>query len=101
MALLGADPVPGAPGAIGLMAGLAGWMAPMALVGAVYSGADRILVGAYAPGADALADQRSAGMVMWLGGTGVIVPVAIAVVLRALWREEERQRRRERAEGLS
>jgi len=99
-ALLGADPVPAAPGPIGLLIAAAAWMAPMALIGAVYANADRLLVGAYAAAGDTLAGQRDAGTIMLLGGPLLVVPFVLGAGARALWREEDRQRRRERAEGL-
>jgi putative membrane protein len=93
-ALLGADPVPNAPGPVGLLIATAAWMAPMALVGAVYANADHVLVGA------SIADQRDAGTIMILGGPLFLVPFALGGAARGLWLEEDRQRRRERAEGL-
>jgi putative membrane protein len=94
--LLGADPVPAAPGPIGVLVAAAAWMAPMALVGAVYANADHLLVG----GVGSLADQRDAGTIMILGGPLLLVPFALGAAARGLWLEEDRQRRRERAEGL-
>jgi putative membrane protein len=99
-ALLGADPVPAAPGPIGLLIAVAAWMAPMALVGAAYANADHVLVGAYAASGDTLAGQRDAGTIMILGAPLSLVPFALGAAARALWLEEDRQRRRERAEGL-
>jgi putative membrane protein len=98
--LLGADPVPAAPGPVGLLIAAAAWMAPMALVGAAYANADHLLVGAYAAAGDTLSDQRDAGTIMILGGPLLLVPFALGAAGRALWLEEDRQRRRERAEGL-
>jgi cytochrome c oxidase assembly factor CtaG len=91
--LLGADPVPAAPGPIGVLVAAAAWMAPMALVGAVYANADHVLVGA------SLTDQREAGTIMILGGPPLLVPFALGAAARGLWLEEDRRRRRERAEG--
>jgi putative membrane protein len=98
-AVLGVDPVPAAPGPIGLLVAAAAWMAPMALVGAAYANADHLLVGAYAAAGDTVADQRDAGTIMVLGGPLLLVPFALGAAARALWLEEDRQRRRERAEG--
>jgi putative membrane protein len=92
--LLGADPVPAAPGPVGVLIATAAWMAPMALVGAVYANADHLLVGA------SLAEQHDAGTIMILGAPLLLVPFALGAAGRALWLEEDRQRRRERAEGL-
>jgi cytochrome c oxidase assembly factor CtaG len=98
-ALLGADPVPHAPGPIGVLIATAAWMVPMAFVGAAYANADRLLVPAYAAAGDTLAGQRDAGTIMVLGAPLLLVPFALGAAGRALWREEDRQRRRERAEG--
>ncbi|HEY6761803.1 MAG TPA: cytochrome c oxidase assembly protein [Baekduia sp.] len=100
VALLGVDPVPAAPGPIGLLIAGAAWMVPMAAVGALYANADHLLVGAYAAGGDTLAGQRDAGTIMILGGPLLLVPFVLAAAGHALWLEEDRQRRRERAEGL-
>ena len=91
--VLGVDPLPHRLGPIGALAALTAAMIPMAAVGAVYLGAGHVLFAHYAAGG--LADQRSAGTLMWLGGVAVLVPAAVAVAGWALWREEERQRRRE------
>jgi cytochrome c oxidase assembly factor CtaG len=99
-ALLGADPVPAAPGPVGLVVAGAAWMAPLALVGALYANADRVLVPAYAAAGDTVAGQRDAGTIMLLGGPLLLVPFVLGAAGRALWLEEDRQRRRERAEGL-
>jgi cytochrome c oxidase assembly factor CtaG len=100
IAVLGVDPLPGAPGPIGLLAALSFWMIAMATIGSQYASSDHVLIAAYAHQADALADQRSAGLIMWLGGLVTIVPVAVIGSLRGMWVEEQRQRRRERAEGV-
>lgn len=92
--LLGADPVPAAPGPIGLLIAAAAWMAPMALVGAVYANAGHLLAG------DSLAAQRDAGTIMILGGPASLVPFALGAAARGLWLEEDRQRRRDRADDL-
>lgn len=93
VAVLGVDPLPRRAGAIGGLAALIALMIPMSVVGAAYLGASHVLFAHYAAGG--LADQRSAGTIMWLGGMAVLVPAAVAVAGRALWREEQRQRRRE------
>jgi len=100
IALLGVDPVPGSPGPVGLLVAGAAWMAPMALVGALYANADHLLVGAYAQAGATLGDQRDAGTLMLLLGPALLSPILLAAFVRALWREEERQRRRERLEEL-
>jgi cytochrome c oxidase assembly factor CtaG len=95
MVLLGVDPLPRTPGAIGRLAWLMLLMTAMAVVGAVLVSADHVLWPAYAGQPHALADQRTGGTVMWLGGAAVLVPVTLAVCGHALWREEQRQRRRD------
>lgn len=99
VSLLGADPVRDAPGPVGLMAGVAAWMLPMAAVGAVYAGADHVLVAAYATSPSALADEHAAGTIMLLVGPALMGPIALVAAGRKLWAEEDRQRRRERAEA--
>jgi cytochrome c oxidase assembly factor CtaG len=98
--LVGADPVPAAPGPVGLVIAGAAWMVPMALVAAVYANADRVLVPAYAAAGDTVAGQRDAGTLMLLGGPLLLLPFVLGAAGRGLWLEEDRQRRRERAEGL-
>lgn len=95
IAVLGADPVPSVLGPVGVMAAVAAWSLPMAAIGAVYANADRVLAGA---GARDLADVHGAGTLMLLAGPVLMAPVALAAGGRALWRQEDRQRRRERAE---
>jgi cytochrome c oxidase assembly factor CtaG len=91
--VLGLDPLPHAPGPIGALAWVTAAMVPMAAVGAIYLAAPHALFAAY----PSIADQRSAGTIMWIGGVALLVPAAVAVAGRALWREEQRQRRREEA----
>ena len=70
-------------------------MTAMAVIGAWYSSAADVLVGAYAGHPHALADQARAGALMWLGGGAVMLPALLAVAGAAILAEERRQRRRE------
>lgn len=95
IAVLGVDPLPHAPGAIGALAWISLSMVAMTAVGAVLTSAASPLY-SHEP---SLAAQRDAGAVMWLGGPALLVPAAIAVAMWALAREEHRQRRRESVAG--
>jgi putative membrane protein len=98
--VLGVDPLPRAPGAIGLLAVLSLWMVAMAAIGSQYASEDHVLIAAYAQQPGALADQHAAGIIMWLGGMVTVAPVAVIGSMRAMWLEEQRQRTRERLEAL-
>lgn len=100
IALLGIDPVPGAPGPIGLLLITSGWMAAMSVVGAVYANAGSLLVGAYARSGDTVSGQHDAGTVMLLAGPLLVAPFVLTGAARAVWAQEQRQRRRERVEAL-
>jgi cytochrome c oxidase assembly factor CtaG len=93
--LVGADPLPGLPGVIGRIAWLLASMPPMGLIGAwLLTGPLRY---AEYAGPGALADQRQAASVMWVGGTLVLAGATVALAFDALLREERRQVRREAA----
>jgi cytochrome c oxidase assembly factor CtaG len=93
--VLAADPVPSPPSPIARVACITAVMTAMAIIGAWYSSASAILVGAYAGEPHALADQARAGALMWLGGGAVMLPALLAVAGAAMLAEERRQRRRE------
>ncbi len=98
-ALLGADPVPAAPGAIGILAAVTAWSLPMAAVGAFYASAGHVPSGISAVvGPDGLADVHAGGTLMLLAGPALMAPVGLLAGARALWRQEQRQRLRERLE---
>ena len=99
VAVLGVDPVPGAPGPIGLLVALSVWMIAMATIGSQYATADHVLIASYADQPRALADQHAGGMIMWLGGLLTVAPVAVLGSLWSMWVEEQRQRRRDRIEA--
>jgi cytochrome c oxidase assembly factor CtaG len=90
--LLGVDPVGRRSGAIARLAWVTAVMGAMAAVGATFLGSDRVL---FPDGTASVADQHSAGTVMWLAAMGVLVPGGLAACAHELWCEEQRQRRRE------
>lgn len=91
--LVGADPLPSRPGSAGRVAWLLASMPPMGLLGAwLLTGPLRYRE--YA-GSGALADQRVAASVMWVGGSLVLALATVVLVSAALGAEERRQRRRE------
>jgi putative membrane protein len=94
--LVGADPLPVRPGAVGRIAWLMASMPVMGLLGAwMLTGPLRYP--AYA-GPGALADQRGAASIMWTGGTLTMLVATMVLVVGALRSEEARQRRREAIE---
>jgi putative membrane protein len=91
--LVGADPLPVRPGAVGRIAWLMASMPVMGLLGAwMLTGPLRYP--AYA-GPGALADQRTAATIMWTGGTLTMIAATLLLVVGAVRAEEARQRRRE------
>jgi len=100
--LAGAAPLPSRPGPFGRLLWILAAMPAMSAIAAWLGDAQTVRYEAYAHAqgtAAALADQSSGAAVMAVGGT---VPLAIAAVLlamEALWREEQRQRRREALEA--
>lgn len=102
--LIAADPVPRRVGAIGRVGVLMAAMAAMAAAGGWLAGAQTVLYDSYrAPaarlGIDPLADQGTAGGVMWIGGMALIAPLLLALAWRALADEERRQLVRDEREG--
>lgn len=100
--LIAADPLPHPPGAIARFSWLMGAMAVMALPGALLTFATDVrypyyLAPARALGRSALADQRLAGAIMWVGGGVLVFLLALAVSMQSMLAEERRQRRRERS----
>jgi putative membrane protein len=93
--LVGADPLPGRPGPAGRLAWLLAAMPPMGLIGAwLLTGPLRY---AEYAGPGALADQRQAASVMWVGGSLVLAGATVALAFGAMVAEERRQVRREAA----
>lgn len=99
--LIGADPLPHRPPAPAIVGALIAAMAAMGAVGAAIAGSDHVLYAPYAARASgALADQRVAGGIMWMGGLAVVLPALLALAWRALAEEERRATVRE-ARGLT
>jgi putative membrane protein len=98
--LLAVEPAPHRPSPAGRVLSLLLAMPPMALVGVALLSSSTVVYDPYLAtarelGVSALADQRAAGTVMWVGGTLALVAATLAVGWAALRREEERQRARE------
>lgn len=94
MGLFGADPIPHRLGWLGRSASVLLAMPAMSIVGILLIQSSRVRYAAYL-GPGALADQRAAGNVMWLGGAIVGALWLFAVGWAALLGEERRQRARE------
>lgn len=93
-------PVAKAPGGLARFLWLMAAMVPMTAVGALLSSDTHVRYGSYvaparALGRSALADQRLAGAIMWVGGGLAMAALAIAVAMAAMLAEERRQRVRE------
>jgi len=85
------DPLPRRPGPIGRVAILLAAMTVMAIAGAILATARSPLYAAYPD----LADQRTAGGLMWMVGMAAALPSLLWCAWRALRDEERRQRARE------
>ncbi len=99
--LLGTNPVRHRLSALGAVPYLLVAMVPMTLVGVALVSWTSVLYPAHvAAGRElevsALADQGSAGAIMWLGGSLVLVVAVVGLGMRALLREERRAVARER-----
>lgn len=88
---------PAAPSPAGRVLYLLLAMPPMALVGVALMSASRVVYPHYAAvaGGAALPDQRTGGMVMWVGGTLTLAAVVVLAGWAALRAEERRQVARE------
>jgi putative membrane protein len=98
--LIAADPLAHPPGALARFGWLMGAMTVMAAPGALLTFATSVrypfyLAPAHALGRSALADERLAGVIMWVGGGVAMFALALAVAMSAMLAEERRQRRRE------
>jgi putative membrane protein len=100
MIALGTDPLPHRPGPVGRIALLLVAMPAMSAVGVILATSDHVRYAAYA-GPGALADQHTAGMLMWVAGTAVQAVLLLAGAFAALRAEERRQVARERRAGAS
>jgi cytochrome c oxidase assembly factor CtaG len=96
MLLVGADPLPHRPSGVGVVGWMSLPMIAMAGIGAAYTSWTTVHFAHYAALPGALADQHAAGTVMW-AGAAVLVPLTVLLAWLALWREEQRQRRRDAA----
>jgi putative membrane protein len=88
--VLGADPVPHRPGFAGRLLYLMLAAGPLAVVGVAMQSSTRPWYAAYA-GAGALADQRDAGALMWVGGGLALAAITMAVAWSGVVREHRRQ----------
>lgn len=92
MLVVGADPLPHRPSGVGVVGWMSLPMIAMAGIGAAYGSWGTVHFAHYG----SLADQHSAGTVMWIGAAA-LVPATVLASWLALWREEVRQRRRDAA----
>lgn len=98
--ILGSDPVPHRPGAIARFSWLMAAMVVMSIPAGVFLFDGHVrypfyLAPARALHTSALADQRSAGMLMLVGGGLVMGALAIVIAMGAMIAEERRQQRRD------
>ena len=98
--VLAVDPLPHRLRPIGSLAYLLAGMIPMSAIGAALISSPGVAYAPYAAaarrlGVSALADQRTAATIMWLGGTLVLVGASLAAAWAAMLREERRARNRE------
>jgi cytochrome c oxidase assembly factor CtaG len=99
--VLGADPVPARPGAVGRLLYLMLASGPLSLVGVAMVSSHRAWYGPYADRPGALADQHAAGGLMWIGGGLALAAITILAVWAALRREHARQVEYERRVGAA
>ena len=99
--VIGADPVPGRPGAVGRLLYLMLASGPLSLVGVVMESSHRAWYAAYASKPGALADQHAAGALMWVGGGLALAAITILAVWGAVRREHARQVEYERRVGAA
>jgi putative membrane protein len=88
--VLGADPVPHRPGVAGRVLYLMLAAGPLAVVGVAMESSTHPWYAAYA-GPGALADQRDAGALMWVGGGLALAAITMAVAWSGVVREHRRQ----------
>jgi putative membrane protein len=88
--VLGADPVPHRPGFAGRLLYLMLAAGPLAVVGVAMASSTHPWYAAYA-GPGALADQRDAGALMWVGGGLALAAITMAVAWSGVVREHRRQ----------
>ena len=88
--VLGADPVPHRPGVAGRLLYLMLAAGPLAVVGVAMQSSTHPWYPSYA-GPGALADQRDAGALMWVGGGLALAAITLAVAWSAVVREHRRR----------
>ena len=93
--LIAVDPVPHRLSSIGAVLYMLTAMIPMTIVGVWLLTADRVVYPHYAGYAGALTDQHNGAVIMWLGGTGLMIVGTLVTVWLALLREERHARARE------
>jgi putative membrane protein len=95
--ILDGDPVPAHRlGGLGRLIYMLAAMPPMALVGAYLNRHPTLVYAPYGPpahalGISAVADQQTAGAIMWVAGNVIMVAVGLWVAVAALVAEERRQ----------
>ena len=94
--VLGADPVPARPGAVGRLLYLMLASGPLSLVGVAMASSHVPWYAPYAQRPGALADQHAAGELMWVGGGLALAGITVLCVWAALRREHERRLEYER-----
>jgi cytochrome c oxidase assembly factor CtaG len=99
--VIGADPVPGRPGAVGRLLYLMLASGPLSLVGVAMEASHHAWYATYAARPGALADQHAAGALMWVGGGLALAAITILAVWAALRREHARQLEYERRLGAA
>jgi putative membrane protein len=94
--VLGADPVPGRPGPVGRLLYLMLASGPLSVVGVVMEASTRPWYAPYAAHPGALADQHTAGALMWVGGGLALAVITVGATWTALQREHARRLEYER-----
>jgi putative membrane protein len=93
--LIAVDPLPHRLSSIGAVLYMLTAMIPMTIVGVWLLTAGSVVFTHYAAYSGALSDQHAGGVVMWLGGTGLLMVATLVVVWLSLLREERHARARE------
>jgi cytochrome c oxidase assembly factor CtaG len=93
--LIAVDPVAHRLSSIGAVLYMLTAMVPMTLVGVWLLTAESVVYPHYAAYGNALADQHSGGVVMWLAGGLLLIAATLICVWAAMLREERHARARE------
>jgi cytochrome c oxidase assembly factor CtaG len=94
--VLGADPVPHRPGPVGRLLYLMLAAGPLSVAGVAMESSRHAWYAAYGGRPGALADQHTAGAIMWVGGGLALAVVTIAATWAGLAREHARRLEYER-----